>query len=138
MTRLTYNTNSQRFGSTPKGGKRKRLRSLTPSEIPGMNGDSDVLRSPLSKRKKLAADRLGLSKLKVAIHADDLRSSRSRDRSASPTGKLTGSSPGNEDSDMEEVAGIKGDQEEDDEGDESGTEDIEDDFLARELENEWG
>ncbi|KAF9074970.1 hypothetical protein BDP27DRAFT_1381023 [Rhodocollybia butyracea] len=123
---------------TPKGGKRKRLRSLTPSEIPGMNRDSDVLRSPLSKRKKLAADRLGLSKLKVAIHADDLRSSRSRDRSASPTGKLTGSSPGNEDSDMEEVAGIKGDQEEDDEGDESGTEDIEDDFLARELENEWG
>lgn len=94
-----------------------------------------MLRSPLSKRKKLAADRSGLSKLKVAIHVDDLRSS-SRDRSSSPAVKLVGSranTPDNEDSDMEVVAGGNIDEEEEEE-----EESMEDDFLARELENEWG
>lgn len=120
--------------STPKT-KRKRLRSITPSEIPGINGEADILRSPLSKRKKLAADRSGLSKLKVAIHVDDLRSSR--ERSSSPAVKLVGSranTPDNEDSDMEVIAGGKFDEEEEEEEEES----MEDDFLARELENEWG
>ncbi|KAF5392414.1 hypothetical protein D9757_002308 [Collybiopsis confluens] len=128
--------------STPIKSKRKRLRSLTPSEIPGMNGGSDVLRSPLSKRKKLAADRSGMSKLKVAINADDLSRSSSRGRSASPASKLAGSrsnSLANNDSEMEEVTGSAvfgkdGEQEED----ESGAESVEDDFLARELENELG
>ncbi|KAJ3750888.1 hypothetical protein DFH05DRAFT_1519055 [Lentinula detonsa] len=128
--------------STPKS-KRKRLRSITPSEITGLNRDSDGLRSPLSKRKKVAADRSGMSKLKVAIHADDLRRPDSRETSATPT-KLTGSrsnSPGNE-SDMEEVTG-PGSRGRDDEGeseddDESELESAEDDFLTRELENEWG
>ncbi|KIK70552.1 hypothetical protein GYMLUDRAFT_253918 [Collybiopsis luxurians FD-317 M1] len=129
--------------NTPRKSKRKRLRSLTPSEIPGINGDPDVLRSPLSKRKKLAADRSGLSKLKVTIHADDLSRSSSRERSGSPAIKLPASrpnSPGNEDSEMEEVTGPAmgvGNQDDDDE-DESATESVEDDFLARELENELG
>ncbi|KAJ4485687.1 hypothetical protein J3R30DRAFT_3441203 [Lentinula aciculospora] len=129
--------------NTPKS-RRKRLRSLTPSEIPGMNGDADGLRSPLSKRKKVAADRSGMSKLKVAFHADDLRRPASREPSASPVIRLAGSranSPEN-DSDMEEVTGsglsVGREKNEDEDEDESGAESAEDDFLAREMENEWG
>ena len=57
--------------STPSKRKRKRLRSITPSEAGGAS-DSDNLRSPLAKRKKLAADRSGTSKLKEAISAEDI------------------------------------------------------------------
>ncbi|KAJ3869306.1 hypothetical protein EV359DRAFT_70029 [Lentinula novae-zelandiae] len=125
--------------NTPKS-KRKRLRSLTPSETPGINGDADGLRSPLSKRKKVAADRSKMSKLKVAIHADDLRRTASREPSASPVVRVAGSranSPEN-DSDMEEVTGPLGDEGENENYDESGAESAEEDFLAKEMENEWG
>lgn len=106
--------------STPKPS-RKRLRSVTPSE--GINppiDQQDVLRSPLSKRKKLAASRTGSSKLKEAFTAEEIAeaSSQGRSRSASlqrPTPSPGLPSPINEDDEEEE-----------------------DDFLARELGEEWG
>ncbi|KIL71651.1 hypothetical protein M378DRAFT_1020729 [Amanita muscaria Koide BX008] len=104
----------------------KRKRSVTPSERKGANGgpdngNDDVLRSPLAKRKKLAAERTGYSRLKVAITADDLVHSEMDDTvsRAVSTPKLA---------EREVEDGEEGDDEEDDE----------DDFLARELEEEWG
>ena len=96
--------------NSPKLGK-KRLRSVTPSD--GGRGANDLLGSPLAKRKKLAADRTGYSRLKDSISANDLASERTN--SPQP------------DEGMEE-----GDEEEEEEEEE------EDDFLARELEEEWG
>ncbi|KAK7465542.1 CTD phosphatase Fcp1 [Stygiomarasmius scandens] len=116
--------------NTPKK-KRKRLRSLTPSEAGINGGDNDTLRSPLSKRKKLAADRSGYSKLKEAISAEDMRSDAgsvkaqsddgSSDERATPT-KAT-----------KENNNDEGDDEEGEEGEAD-----DDDFLAREMEEEWG
>ncbi|KAL0575242.1 CTD phosphatase Fcp1 [Marasmius crinis-equi] len=112
--------------------KRKRLRSLTPSEA-GVNGESDVLRSPLSKRKKLAADRTGFSRLKEAISAEDLHNeNKSQDGSSDRgSGRNTpvGRSP--------RVKTVDDMDDGEDDGDDED-EDIEDDFLARELEEEWG
>ncbi|CCM03635.1 uncharacterized protein FIBRA_05779 [Fibroporia radiculosa] len=110
--------------------KRKRLRSLTPSEIGGLNGnvDSDILRSRLAKRKKIAADRTGNSKLKEAITAEDLVGGHAprevEDEVAKPA-----TPPRADDNDSDES---------DDEDDEDAPMDDEDDFLARELEEEWG
>ena len=115
------------MNSTPRT-KRKRLRSVTPSES-GLNGraESDVLRSPLSKRKKLAADRTGYSKLKEAITADDLAvvipSTPKDGNDGQDTSPSSLGSPG---------VAIQEDEEEYEEEEE------EDDFLARELEEEWG
>jgi len=114
--------------STPRG-KRKRLRSLTPSEF---NNRRDALRSPLAKRKKLAADRSGLSPLKETVLANDIRSNSANDenedmgdsRPATPT--LVQDSAVNEDGEDEEVS------------DSSEGEEIDDDFLARELAEELG
>ena len=91
------------------------MRSLTPSEA-GLNAsDDDFLRSPLSKRKKLAKDRQNASKLKESI---------SREEFVPPT-----------------VPSSRG-EDEDDEGDDDSEsifgDDDEDDFLARELEEEMG
>lgn len=114
--------------STPRRN-RKRLRSLTPSEV-GLNGtDSDVLRSPLAKRKKLAMDRSGSSKLKEAITADDLGITQPADELPLPPPKTSPSGSGNDDEDDE-------DDDSNDTSDEEGAVDEEDDFLAREL--EWG
>ena len=101
--------------NTPR--RRKRLRSLTPSEFQNV---PDGLKSPLAKRKKLAADRSGLSRLKQTISADELQSA-----------------------DIEMSAPMKEIEEEDDEesegsDSESAAEEIDDDFLARELEDELG
>lgn len=99
--------------STPRI-KRKRLRSLTPSEA-GLNaGDEPLLRSPLSKRKKLAKDRLNASKLKESIYPQEF---------PLPT-----------------VASPRGEDDEDEDGDDESMfgGDDEDDFLARELEEEMG
>lgn len=87
--------------------KRKRLRSMTPSEA-GLNGrdEADGLRSPLAKRKKMVADRGNSSKLKETISLAELDEGKSVD------------------------AGV-GEDEEDEEDEE---EDEEDDFLAREME----
>jgi len=105
---------------------RKRLRSVTPSES-GMNGDNnqDSLHSPLSKRKKLAAERTGYSKLKQTINADDLEVVPVP---AEQTGSRLASVGPADESAMED--------EDDDEGDEEYEDD---DFLARELgEEDWG
>lgn len=103
--------------STPRM-RRKRLRSLTPSEAGLNSGDDGLLRSPLSKRKKLAKDRQNASKLKESIISPE-----EFDRYAPPTVP----SPREEDEEDgdEEEESIFGD-------------DDEDDFLARELEEEMG
>jgi RNA polymerase II subunit A C-terminal domain phosphatase len=109
--------------------KRKRLRSVTPLEVGAVNGDLDSLRSPLAKRKRLAAERSGSSKLKEAITADDLVVGISTPildnlrRSVS-----VASNHEDEDDDM------FGD---DDDENQSAATDA-DDFLARELEEDWG
>jgi len=121
--------------SSPRN-RRKRLRSLTPSEV-GLNGRvaSDVLRSPLAKRKKLAADRSGNSKLKEAFTADELAkrgtptTSEQDGTESEPAQK--GSSPAERDEDDTDDS--------DDSDDDNNTPmDDDDDFLARELEEEWG
>ncbi|THG99880.1 hypothetical protein EW026_g2562 [Hermanssonia centrifuga] len=104
--------------STPRK-KRKRLRSITPSDV-STNGHDDSLRSPLAKRKKMVANRSGTSKLKEAITADDLEDEEGsvgkRSAPASANGR-------DEDEEMEE-------------DDDTGEDD--DDFLARELGEDWG
>ncbi|KAF8260723.1 hypothetical protein EI94DRAFT_1747641 [Lactarius quietus] len=104
-------------GSAPSSPRirRKRLRSLTPSEA-GLNvSDEELLRSPLSKRKKLAKDRQNASKLKESIYPQEF---------PLPT-----------------MASPRGDDDNDDDNsdDESMfSDDDDDDFLARELEEEMG
>ena len=98
--------------------RRKRLRSITPSEAGLNSGEDDyLLRSPLSKRKKLAKERQNASKLKESISSEEFG------RYALPTVP----SPREEDEEEgdEEEESIFGD-------------DDEDDFLARELEEEMG
>ncbi|KAG7099766.1 hypothetical protein E1B28_001579 [Marasmius oreades] len=112
--------------------KRKRLRSLTPSEA-GLNGETDVLRSPLSKRKKLAADRSGFSRLKEAISAEDLQTDSRTQSDDSSSGKGSGRATPMARSPKLRVLDDMDDGEEEDDDD-----DIEDDFLARELEEDWG
>ncbi|KAJ6500358.1 hypothetical protein C8R45DRAFT_65616 [Mycena sanguinolenta] len=113
--------------STPTRQKRKRMRSVTPGSADGVNGSGtrDSLGSPLAKRKKVAAERTGASKLKEAITAKDLPSDDAQNAAEAQV-----PSPGSQAS--SEVM-----QEGDDE-DEDGDDDDEDDFLARELEEEWG
>ncbi|KAI0778754.1 hypothetical protein BD413DRAFT_660951 [Trametes elegans] len=124
----THDINSSTT-STPRR-KRKRLRSLTPSEAGSINGaGSDVLRSPLAKRKKLAADRSGASRLKEAFTAEEL--SRPDDDDAESASRSRRSTPVNA------AAEEAGDYGEDYEGSEDEM-DEDDDFLARELEEEWG
>ncbi|PIL27260.1 hypothetical protein GSI_10405 [Ganoderma sinense ZZ0214-1] len=109
--------------------KRKRVRSLTPSEIGVRNGaDADVLRSPLAKRKKLTADRSGASPLKEAFTAEQLHGT-SRRTSEDLSGSRRSSPMNGVDDDDENT-------EDDDDGSEVNM--IDDDFLARELEEEWG
>ncbi|KIJ21963.1 hypothetical protein PAXINDRAFT_105638 [Paxillus involutus ATCC 200175] len=115
-------TGQNSMNSTPRL-KRKRLRSLTPSESGNTDLQQVLLRSPLSKRKKLAASRTGSSKLKEAFTADEIaRSRRSRSRSNSLFREPQSLSlPGS----VDEYDGDDGDEDEDD-------------FLARELGEEWG
>ncbi|KAG6876589.1 hypothetical protein C0993_002015 [Termitomyces sp. T159_Od127] len=110
---------------------RKRLRSVTPSDSGSINGsgkknDDDILRSPLAKRKKLAAERTGFSRLKDSISAEELAGDRGKVDGVANFGTLS------------QVADIEmGDEiNEDDDGEDE--EDEEDDFLARELEEELG
>ena len=85
-----------------------------------MNGNKDTLRSPLAKRKKLAADRTGASRLKDSISANDLV-----EHSVALT-DLPKDDLHEEEEDEDE------DEEEIDDGD------LDDDFLAGALEEEWG
>lgn len=105
------------------------MRSLTPSEIGARNGaDADVLRSPLAKRKKLAADRSGASPLKEAFTAEQLHVT-SRRTSEDLSGSRRSSPMNGVDDDDENT---------DDDDGASEVNMIDDDFLARELEEEWG
>ncbi|KAI0334357.1 hypothetical protein GY45DRAFT_1351503 [Cubamyces sp. BRFM 1775] len=138
--------------STPRR-KRKRVRSLTPSEAGSLNGaDPDVLRSPLAKRKKLAADRSGASRLKEAFTAEELaRAAAAAAASATGATGASGATGMDRDEDDEDSSGQRsrrstpvnadveeaGDYGEDYEGSDDDM-DEEDDFLARELEEEWG
>jgi RNA polymerase II subunit A-like phosphatase len=100
--------------STPRM-RRKRLRSLTPSEA-GLNiSDEELLRSPLSKRKKLAKDRLNASKLKESIYPQEFP----LPTVPSPRGDDDNDSGNSDDESM-------------------FSDDDDDDFLARELEEEMG
>lgn len=80
--------------------------------------DDDFLRSPLSKRKKLAKDRQNASKLKESISREEFG------QYALPT---VASPRGGDD-----------DEEDDDDSESIFGDDDEDDFLARELEEEMG
>ncbi|KAG6851395.1 hypothetical protein H0H93_005793 [Arthromyces matolae] len=112
--------------NTPKIS-RKRLRSVTPSDVGGMNGsakDDSISGSPLAKRKKLMAERTGPSRLKDSISAGDLasdddKSKRVADTTASPIS-------------------VDGEDEDEEEDEEDEDNEDEDDFLARDLQEEWG
>ncbi|KAI0049263.1 hypothetical protein FA95DRAFT_1489590 [Auriscalpium vulgare] len=113
--------------STSRRGKRKRMRSITPLETAGARPDDDeLLRSPLAKRKKIAADRRNSSKLKESI-VDEERPG------TPPLPAPAFDRPDEGDEDMGDEDG--GDSDSDD-GD--GDDDDDDDFLARELEEEMG
>jgi RNA polymerase II subunit A C-terminal domain phosphatase len=86
-----------------------------------------VLRSPLAKRKKLAAERTGYSKLKEAISANDLLVENEADDDIGRSHSISLGSTKEEE--MEE---------DEDEGEGEDDADDEDDFLARELEEDWG
>ncbi|CAK5280408.1 unnamed protein product [Mycena citricolor] len=101
----------------PTPSRRKRMRSLTPSDI--RNGHAGETGSPLAKRKKIAAERTGASKLKEAVSAEEIGPVAPQAAVVPPV-----ASP---------VSRIdEGDSEEEYEEEE------EDDFLARELEDELG
>ncbi|KAJ7771856.1 hypothetical protein B0H16DRAFT_1514996 [Mycena metata] len=124
--------------STPTRQKRKRMRSITPSSVESVNGNGthDVLGSPLAKRKKVAAERTGYSKLKEAISADDLHT-----RSENASGKQRSTDDSEAPAALSSLvsrASDEGMQEGDGDEDEEDEDDDEDDFLARELEEEWG
>ena len=108
---------------TPR--KRKRLRSVTPSDGGHANGNDQYLRSPLAKRKKLAAERSGFSRLKEGITADELAETASN-----------GLAPVSQKLPVEESVDEEYDDSDDDE---DVVEDVEEeeDFLARDFED-WG
>ena len=107
---------------------------MTPSDGgggPSSSKTDEGLQSPLAKRKKVAAERTGYSRLKEGITADDLLTTK--DETAS-NGSRQSSSPKNiAHENMDDQEGEGDDEEEEEEED-----DEEDDFLARELEEEWG
>ncbi|EPQ60326.1 hypothetical protein GLOTRDRAFT_118635 [Gloeophyllum trabeum ATCC 11539] len=129
---ITDDSNSAASTQSTPRLKRKRLRSLTPSEIGSLgNTDPDNLRSPLAKRKKIALERSGSSKLKEAIHAEELEEtasvingSNTHDKPAAPA--------------VPEVVADQDEEEGDDEDDYTDGEELDDDALARELEAELG
>jgi len=134
------------FASSTPRSKRKRLRSLTPSEAnSAVSSPGDPsLRSPLSKRKKLSAGRFGAgSKLREShiIHAPDFTTSAHSSRAGSLTpsenGTGTGSKPGTPRKDGRVGNGGNDEKGDDNDGSEEAF-DIDDDFLAREMEEELG
>jgi len=131
--------------STPRS-KRKRLRSLTPSEANSAvsSARDPSLRSPLSKRKKLSADRSGAgSKLRVSHtiptpnFTTSARSSRAGSLAPSENGTGVGSKPGTPREGRRVGSGEDDNGGDDDDGSEDAF-DIDDDFLAREMEEELG
>lgn len=130
----TLSTGSAKPG-TPR--RKKRARSSSASDMEGsmsreMGGVADEARSPLAKRKRLSAARRGSSRLKVGLVADEI----------SGKSQMAGREESDEDDDVEVEDGVDGGErgrEEQDsiastDGSASGGDD--DDFLARELEEE--
>ena len=95
--------------------------------MPSSSKIDEGLQSPLAKRKKLAAERTGYSRLKEGITADELLATKDE----------TGSN-GSRQPSPKSIAQENVDDQEDEGDDESEDEESEDDFLARELEEEWG
>ncbi|KAJ7684787.1 hypothetical protein DFH06DRAFT_1073723 [Mycena polygramma] len=122
--------------STPTRQKRKRMRSLTPGSAEGVNGTRDALGSPLAKRKKVAAERTGYSKLKEEITASEPPSVDATQKSTKPP-SVDGAGESEQTSSPASRNSDDGTQQGDDGEDDDG-EDDEDDFLAREMEEEWG
>ncbi|KAJ7642847.1 hypothetical protein B0H17DRAFT_960034 [Mycena rosella] len=122
--------------STPTRLKRKRLRSVTPS-ADGVNGSGtrDALGSPLAKRKKVAAERTGYSKLKEAISADEIQSGSAAAAGSDWGSRSSGAGASTGARGRRRRCRREGDEEEEEDG---GDDDDDDDFLARELEEEWG
>ncbi len=127
--------------NSPRLNTRKRLRSLTPSDPGGginWNSEDDLLRSPLAKRKKIAAARTGQSTLKQGISADELpkpEETASKDSVLAHGTSRALVSDGrsmDEDNEDNEDDSSSSDDSSDDEEDE------EDDFLARALEEDAG
>ncbi|KZT08553.1 uncharacterized protein LAESUDRAFT_735745 [Laetiporus sulphureus 93-53] len=120
--------------SSPKE-KRKRLRSQTPSDSSEQNGalsaDTDELRSQLAKRRKIAAERSGTSKLKEAITAADLVGEDAEQKDAENEAAERATTPDNTNTDSSDSS----DDESDDESDEAMDEE---DWLAGEMEEEMG
>ncbi|KAI0319033.1 hypothetical protein OF83DRAFT_1241216 [Amylostereum chailletii] len=106
------------------GRYRKRLRSITPSAaVPG----DDALRSPLSKRKKLVADRRTASRLRESVSSPALARAQE---------EAYGDDP---DADADVAMGgdiVMGGEEEEEEEEGTGTEADDFDFLAGALEEE--
>lgn len=140
--------------STPSRRKRKRLRSVTPSDA-GSAGDKDELRSPLAKRKKLTQERSG-TRLKEAITAEELEEQEKRKEekeeeeeedktpAATPAAATAAAAAAATAAEAEEAAD-DADMDDDDysssgssssEGEGEGDDD--DDFLTRELGEDWG
>lgn len=105
------------------------MRSLTPSEF---NNRRDALRSPLAKRKKLAADRSGMSPLKETVLANDISSKAENDENEDMGDSRPATPTRAQDSTLNE------DEEYEEDTDSSEGEEIDDDFLARELAEELG
>lgn len=130
------------ISSTPRS-KRKRLRSLTPSEANSAVsslGDPS-LRSPLSKRKKLSAGRFGAgSKLRVShtISAPDFTTSAHSSRAGSLAPSENGTGAGSKPGTPRRVSSGEDNGEDDDDNGSEEAFDIDDDFLAREMEEELG
>ena len=108
-----------------------------------MAGDAS-LRSPLAKRKKLSADRFGAgSKLREShtISAPDFttsaRSSRAGSLAPSENGTVAGSKPSTPQKDQRVSSGEDDDSDDSDDESEAAF-DIDDDFLAKEMEEELG
>ena len=131
MQRHTDLSSCSSVHSTPRG-KRKRLRSVTPSDGGrSADGDSDALRSPLAKRKKIVADRSGQSKLKEAFSAEDFPVGDDDANDIAIASKVSTPTNGDKMEDIEE-------EEDDDDSDSDEEDEDEDDFLARELGEDWG
>lgn len=109
---LPFSTNNTPHSKTSAALKRKRTRSMTPNSRAGSDSGEDT-GSPLSKRKKIAAERLSASRFKEGAVPD--RASTNDSRPQSPAGDYD---------DEESVASIDAD--------------LDDDFLADALEEELG
>ena len=90
----------------------------------------DVLRSPLSKRKRVAAGRSGMSKLKMAMSVTEIGG----EGESEAGDESNPSSPVHENGSH----GSQGSFEDEESSDDGDGDEIDDDFLAREMEEELG